>query len=125
MLYSTQLMRGLLRWRNLKAIKSITPGVYPTFLKQWRKWKFPPRAKSPAAPLESLADFLDAAMYDPIMRDQILTLVELDSFNRQSILNTWLAELQLKGAPGELSNALACLKEDKVAARAKQLLKGE
>ena len=99
-------------------------GKTPSFPSRWLKWKSQKRNKSPVDPLESLSDLIDATLDDPIMRGQILNLVKFDSFNRRSILNTWLAELQLKDAPGELINALACLKDDEVAARAKRLLEG-
>jgi hypothetical protein len=54
---------------------------------------------------------------DSNLRDKLLPLLTLDSFNRKSALNTWLEELKLQRAPTEIISALACLVDDAIAAK--------
>ena len=54
---------------------------------------------------------------DADLRDKMLPLLALDSFNRKSALNTWLEELKLQSAPTEIISALACLVDDAIAAK--------
>jgi len=51
------------------------------------------------------------------LRDKLIPLLALDSFNRKSALNTWLEELKLQNAPTEIISALACLVDDAIAAK--------
>jgi hypothetical protein len=54
---------------------------------------------------------------DSNLREKLLPLLALDSFNRKSALNTWLEELKLQRAPSEIISALACLVDDAIAAK--------
>jgi hypothetical protein len=54
---------------------------------------------------------------DSNLRDKLLPLMALDSFNRKSALNSWLEELKLQRAPTEIISALACLVDDAIAAK--------
>lgn len=62
---------------------------------------------------------------DPKMRGQILAIVQLDSFNRASLLGTYVSSLQFKGAPSELIEALNCLKDDLIAEKTREILLNE
>ena len=45
-----------------------------------------------------------------------------DDFNRQSLLNTWISDLELQSAPMELRRVLTYLLDSEVAAAALRLL---
>jgi hypothetical protein len=59
------------------------------------------------------------------MRGQILAIVQLDSFNRASLLGTYVSSLQFKGAPSELIEALNCIKDDLIAEKTREILLNE
>jgi hypothetical protein len=77
---------------------------------------------------ESIADdedfirFLQVAREEPPVLRQLTTILSQDDFNRQSLLNTWISDLELQGAPVELKRALTYLLDADVAATALQLL---
>lgn len=71
---------------------------------------------------ENFVALVQAAMEDPKMRGQILAIVRLDSFNRASLLGTYVSSLQFKGAPSELIEALNCLKDDMIAEKTREIL---
>ncbi|MFO7665939.1 MAG: hypothetical protein R6V76_04915 [Desulfobacterales bacterium] len=74
---------------------------------------------------ENFVALIQAAMEDAKMRGQILAIVQLDSFNRASLLGTYVSSLQLKGAPSELIEALNCLKDDMIAEKTREILLNE
>ena len=74
---------------------------------------------------ENFVALVQAAMEDPKMRRQILAIVRLDSFNRASLLGTYVSSLQFKGAPSELIEALNCLKDDMIAEKTREILSNE
>ena len=64
---------------------------------------------------ENFVALIQAAIEDSRMKKQILAIVQLDSFNRASLIGTYVTSLQLQGAPSELVEALNCLKDDVIA----------
>ena len=71
---------------------------------------------------ENFIALIQAAIEDSEMRRQLLAIVQLDSFNRASLLGTYVSSLQFKGAPSELIEALNCLKDDKIAEKTREIL---
>ena len=52
---------------------------------------------------------------DCIIKNRIKKMLELDSFNRRTVLNRWLEQLRRKNASENLRQALSCLFDDNVA----------
>lgn len=65
------------------------------------------------------------AREDPAVRDALLAILAQESFQRRSLLNTWIGELRLEGAPAAFIEALAHLLDDDTAGRARELLERE
>ena len=49
-------------------------------------------------------------------------ILKLDSFNRISLLNTFISEMNLKGAPEDFVEAFVYLKDDSVANEAIKII---
>jgi len=71
---------------------------------------------------ENFVALIQAALEDSEMRRQILAIVRLDSFNRASLLGTYVSSLQFKGAPSDLIEALNYLKDDMIAKKTREIL---
>jgi len=56
------------------------------------------------------------------IRERLFTILTLDKFNRESILNSYLEEMRLKQAPAEFISAIACLLDDDIAQKALEIL---
>lgn len=69
-----------------------------------------------------LVTLISVASDNPAIRDQLLSILRQTPFQRQSMINTWLADLELTGAPVELRDALSGLLDEKTADRALDLL---
>ncbi|MBF0236747.1 MAG: hypothetical protein HQM12_03515 [SAR324 cluster bacterium] len=65
---------------------------------------------------------METAREDPQIRQQLLNLLKIDSFNRQSMLNTFMEEMRMKGASSEFIEAVSYLKEEHIAEKAIQLI---
>lgn len=83
-----------------------------SFLKRWQ-------AHSGSDPFISM---ISVAREDPAIQQHLLAILRQSSFNRHSLLNTWIRDLQMQGAPESFINALAFLLDDEVAARALEVL---
>lgn len=79
----------------------------------------PPRS---AGDDETFVRLIQIARDDPEIREKILGFLRLDSFNRQSALNTFIQQMKLKGAPREFVSAVACFLDDQVAENALAIL---
>jgi len=75
------------------------------------------KKKRTVADNEHFVNLVQLMQDDSSLRDMLLPLLNLDSFNRNSALNSWLEELKLQNAPTEIISALACLVDDAVAAK--------
>ena len=71
---------------------------------------------------EAFVTLIRAAQEDSEFRSQIVNLVSLDQFNRESALNTFLEHLRLNQAPKYLVSAVAILLDPKVAEKALDIL---
>jgi len=71
---------------------------------------------------DDLITLISVAQEDPLIRNQLLSILRQPEFQRQSIVNTWLEDLKLTGAPLELQNGLSALLDEKVADQALDLL---
>jgi hypothetical protein len=78
--------------------------------------------KSDAGQLDNLAGFVDALSGDPDTLNQLLSIARLDSFQRQSLINTMLTEGRLKNIPKEMISAMDCLRDDDIAAKCVEIL---
>jgi hypothetical protein len=70
-------------------------------------------------------NLIRVAQEDAGIRTQLLGILSLDEFNRKSALNTWLEDMRLKRAPGQLVSAVNCLLDDDVAKKALEVLSSE
>ena len=70
----------------------------------------------------NLITLISVARDNPVIRDQLLSILNQAPFQRQSLINTWLADLKLAGAPYELRTALSALLDEEIADRALILL---
>ncbi|MDK1023345.1 MAG: hypothetical protein QGD92_03835 [Gammaproteobacteria bacterium] len=85
------------------------------FLKRWQ-------AQSRSEPFLSL---MVVASEDEAMQQHLLAILRQNSFNRHSLLNTWIAELILQSAPESFTRALGFLLDDEVAERALAVLESQ
>jgi hypothetical protein len=83
-----------------------------SFLKRWQ-------AHSGSDPFISM---MSVAREDQAISQHLAAILKQSQFNRHSLLNTWINDLQMQGAPESFVNALAFLLDDEVAARALQVL---
>jgi len=74
---------------------------------------------------EAFVTLIRFAQEDADVRNQLLSLLSLDRFNRESALNTLVDDLRLKKAPKELVSAIASLLDDDVADKTLEILAGE
>ena len=81
-----------------------------------------PEKTETAGENENFVALIQAAMEDSGMRRQLLAIVQLDSFNRASLLGTYVSSLQFQGAPYELIEALNCLMDDATAEKTREIL---
>lgn len=84
-----------------------------------------PLSKRPvsAGDNETFVLLIQVAREDPEIRDQLLTILSLESLKRRSALCTLLKDLKLKQAPQEFVSAIACFLDDSVAEKALAILK--
>ena len=73
---------------------------------------------------ETFVQLIRVAMEDDDLRSQLVCILSLDTFNRQSALNSFLEEMRLKQAPQEFIVAIGSFLDDCVAERALAILKG-
>ena len=78
--------------------------------------------KKSIADNESFISLIQLAKEDRKIKDRILTILKLDSFNRISLLNTYISEMSLKGAAKDFVEAFAYLKDDNIANEAIKII---
>ena len=91
-------------------------------LPRWRELQTRRRGQPPLAENKHFIALMQAAAEDKTIRQQILAISRLDPFNRESLLNTYLQALMLRGAPEELLNVLSFLKDDDIAQKVREVL---
>ena len=72
---------------------------------------------------ESFILLIQLAKEDKKIKDRILMILKLDSFNRISLLNTFISEMSLKSAPKDFVEAFAYLEDDNIADEAIKIIK--
>ena len=73
---------------------------------------------------KAFVNLIRLAQEDPKIRAKLLKILSLDKFHRESLLNTSLEEMRLKGAPKEFVSGISTLLDDAVAQRALEILGG-
>ena len=71
---------------------------------------------------ETFVTLIQVAREDEHIRRTLRSLLGLDPFHRRSLLNQWLADLRRRRAPDDFIQALTCLLDDDVAAKALELI---
>ena len=71
---------------------------------------------------ETFIDLMRVAQENSDIRKKFIFILKLDSFNRQSLLNTWLNDLRLQGAPKKLIEALSAFLDDDLAEKALEVI---
>lgn len=71
---------------------------------------------------EEFITLIRVAREDREVRTQLAAILAQPSFHRQSLLNAMISEMKLKAAPLEFINAIACLLDDAIAAKARELI---
>ncbi|MBW1842634.1 MAG: hypothetical protein JRI75_12720 [Deltaproteobacteria bacterium] len=82
---------------------------------------FPEKSNSAEA-IEPLVTLIQVAREDARIKDQLLKILSLDQFNRQSALNTLIDDMQIKGAPKEIISALSNLLDEAVSKKTREML---
>ena len=59
---------------------------------------------------------------DKVINKKVITMLQLDSYQRRKILNDWVERLQQQNAPKNLLSALSCLFDDQVAEQVLELI---
>lgn len=72
---------------------------------------------------DNFVTLISVAQDSPQIRVQLLSILDQTPFQRQSLINTWIEDLKLAGAPRELQTALTALLDEEVADRARLLLR--
>ena len=80
------------------------------------------KPKKPVVDNEKFITLMKLAREEPDVRKRLKVICSLDSFNRRSVLNTWLDDLKLQGAPGDYIEALSFFLDDHVAEKALELI---
>ena len=80
------------------------------------------KRKKRIADNESFVSLIQLAKEDKEIKNRILMILKLDSFNRISLLNTFISEMNLKGAPEDFVEAFVYLKDDRVANEAIKII---
>ncbi|XOV90258.1 MAG: hypothetical protein ACFHX7_10335 [Pseudomonadota bacterium] len=74
---------------------------------------------------DDLVDLVRVAQEDPQIRQHLLLILEQPTFQRQSLINSWIEELRLVSAPVSLIRALAALTDDDRARITQEILSQE
>ncbi len=64
---------------------------------------------------ESFVRLIQLAWDDEDIRTELVKILKLDSFNRTSLLNTYIDKMRLQGLPEDFINTLGYLRDDDIA----------
>ena len=73
---------------------------------------------------EAFVRLIQIAQEDPEIRNQLMSILMLDEFNRKSALSSFIEQMRFRKAPDEFLQAITSFLDDKVAKKALQILKG-
>jgi hypothetical protein len=79
-------------------------------------------ADKSAADQKLFISLIRVAQKDAGIRDRLRAILHQPAFHRKSMLHTLIAELKMQSAPAEFIRAIACLLDDAVARKARELL---
>ncbi len=79
------------------------------------------REKTPTVE-DVFVNLLAASNEDPKIRKFLIAVVSLDDFERNSLVNTFITEMSLKGAPAEFIRAVAALRDATLSQEVKKWL---
>jgi len=65
--------------------------------------------------IEPLKKLIHVMRNDPIIYSEVIKILNLDSYQRRSVLNNWLEQLRRRRASENLLSALCYLFDDKIA----------
>jgi len=71
---------------------------------------------------EPLKKLIQVMRDDPVINVKVIKMLQLDPYQRRTVLNNWLEQLRRRNASGNLLNALSCLFDDKVAEKVLTLI---
>jgi hypothetical protein len=80
------------------------------------------RSKKHVVDNKKFIDLMRVACEKPDVRKKLKIILNLDSFNRKSVLNTWLRDLKLQGAPNDFIEALSFFLDDAIAEKALEVI---
>jgi len=80
------------------------------------------RRRKPIVNNETFIYLMKVAREERDIRNRLKSILKLDSFNRQSILNTWLHDLKLQGAPKDFIESLSYFLDDDIAEKALEVI---
>ena len=63
----------------------------------------------------SLEKLIQVMREDPLINEQVIQMLKMHSYQRRSVLNSWLEQLRIRHASENLLSALSCLFDDKIA----------
>jgi hypothetical protein len=87
------------------------------FLKRlWRRFWAGGEAESP------LVEMVNVASVDPQIRDSLLLILRMDTFQRRSAIRSLITRLRMQQAPATLIDGLKLLEDDQFAATTLALL---
>ena len=71
---------------------------------------------------EEITCLVQTALEDSVIKKRMLKLLQLNSFERRSVLIIWLEQLRLRNASENLLSVLSCLFDDKIAEKVLTLI---
>ena len=80
------------------------------------------RRRKPIVNNETFIYLMKVVREERDIRNKLKSILKLDSFNRQSILNTWLHDLKLQGAPKDFIESLSYFLDDDIAEKALEVI---
>lgn len=74
---------------------------------------------------EVFVNLISVAKEDQKVQSFLTAVVSMSDFDRKSLVNTFIKEMALKGAPSEFIKAIAALRDPLLAEKIKELLQRE
>ncbi len=84
-----------------------------------------PKKNNPIADNESFIRLVQVARDDAEIKNVLLDILKAGSFNRISLLNTYIDKMTLQKAPQDFINALGYLREDDIAKQVLDIIQAE
>jgi hypothetical protein len=125
-LYACRYCKAVVKRKEIVAGRAKELGdttcVCPACLPRWQKQQRRRNGQPSVADNDNFVALIAAAQDDSDIRKRVVVVAKLDPFNRESVLNTLVSDLRLRGAPQQLIAALECLKDDDIALKTVETL---